>query len=107
MSSQEKLILLTNRTAELFEVARKTILEHLVSRDALRFSPRLEAKTLQSAIALSVISYFKYEGKDVIPIDEQSMMLVVRFYVEEVTIRLIEPLNSNHILFDLRILSGR
>jgi hypothetical protein len=98
-----KPILLTNKAVELIEVARKTILEHLGSRDALRFSPRLEARTLQLAAAFSLISYFRYEGKDAIPIDEQSMRLAIRFYVEEATIRSIEPLNPNHILFDLGI----
>ena len=63
----------------------------------------LETRTLQLASALSLISYFKYEDKDVIPIDEQSMRLALRFYVEEAAIRSKEGFDPAHILFDLGI----
>jgi len=99
----KKPILLTRKTVNLIETTRKTILEHIGYKDTLGFSPRLERRTLQLASALSLISYFKYEGKDVIPMDEQAVRLALRFYVEEASIRSKESFDPAHILFDLGI----
>jgi hypothetical protein len=97
-----KPVLLTNRVVKLIREARNAILEHIGYKDKLDFSPRLETKTLQLAAALSLISYFKYE-KEVIPIDEQSIRLALRFYVEEAAIRSKEGFNPAHVLLDLGI----
>jgi hypothetical protein len=100
---QKKPILLTDRTIRLIADTRRTILEHIGYKDTLGFSPRLETRTLQLASALSLISYFKHEDKDVIPMDEQSVRLALRFYVEEAAIRSREGFDPAHILFDLGI----
>jgi hypothetical protein len=100
---KKKPILLTNRAIELITKARRTILEHIGYKDSLGFSPRLETRTLQLASALSLIGYFKHEGSDKIPIDEQSIRLALRFYVEEAAIRSKESFDPAHILFDLGI----
>jgi len=99
----KKPILLTNRAIELIAATRRTILEHIGYKDSLGFSPRLETRTLQLASALSLISYFKHEESDKIPIDEQAMRLALRFYVEEAAIRSKESFDPAHILFDLGI----
>jgi len=99
----KKPILLTNRAIELIKATRRTILEHIGYKDSLGFSPRLETRTLQLASALSLISYFKHEKSDKIPIDEQAMRLALRFYVEEAAIRSKESFDPAHILFDLGI----
>jgi hypothetical protein len=102
-SFSKKPILLTRRVVEIIRKARETILEHIGYKDTLGFSPRLEMRALQLASAFSLISYFKYEDKDVIPIDEQSIRLALRFYVEEAAIRSKESFDPHHILFDLGV----
>ncbi|RSN78748.1 MAG: hypothetical protein DSO07_00830 [Thermoproteota archaeon] len=99
----KKPVLLTERTIDLITATRKTILEHIGYKDTLSFSPRLEMRTLQLASALSLISYFKHEEKDVLPMDDQAVRLALRFYVEEAAIRSRESFDSAHILFDLGI----
>jgi len=100
---KKKPILLTNRAIELITTTRRTILEHIGYKDSLGFSPRLEMRTLQLASALSLIGYFKHEGSDKIPIDDQAMRLALRFYVEEAAIRSKESFDPAHILFDIGI----
>lgn len=100
---KRKPILLTNKTIDLIVTTRKTILEHIGYKDTLGFSPRLETRTLQLASALSLLSYFKHEDKDVIPMDEHAVRLALRFYVEEAAIRSKESFDPAHILFDLGI----
>jgi len=98
-----KPVMLTNRALDMLKAARRTILEHIGYRDTLGFSPRLESRTLQLASALSLVNYFRYEDKDVIPVDEHALRLAIRFYVEEVSIRSKESFDPAHILFDLGI----
>ncbi|MEM2449020.1 MAG: hypothetical protein QXT14_08760, partial [Candidatus Bathyarchaeia archaeon] len=100
---KKKPILLTNRTIDLIATTRRAILEHIGYKDTLGFSPRLETRTLQLASALSLISYFKHENKDMILMDEQAVRLALRFYVEEASIRSKEGFDPAHILFDLGI----
>jgi hypothetical protein len=37
--------------------------------------------------AISLINYFRYEYKDVIPLDDYSINIALRFYLEEAFIR--------------------
>ncbi len=51
------------------------------------FSPRLEVRAVQLASALALIRYFADESSEGIRVDEQSLKLAIRFYVEEAAVR--------------------
>jgi hypothetical protein len=85
---ERKPILLTNKFINAIEEARQRVLDKVdYQEDVLKFSPRLEIRALQVASAISLINYFRYEYKDVIPLDDHSINIALRFYLEEAYIR--------------------
>ncbi len=96
-----KPILLEERVYNAVERAREAILNSL-SEERLEFSPRLEARAVQLACAMSIPSYFKTTD-EVIRVEDTALKLAVQFYVEEAAIRSKEAFNPKSVLFDLGI----
>jgi hypothetical protein len=85
---ERKPVLLTNKFINAIEEARYRILDQVdYQQDVIKFSPRLETRALQVASALSLVNYFRHEYKDVIPLDDNSINVALKFYLEEAYIR--------------------
>ena len=85
---ERKPILLTTKFIDMISEARQRILDEVDYEDVLKFSPRLETRVLQVAAALSLVNYFRYQYSDVIPLNDHAMNTALRFYFEEIFIRL-------------------
>ncbi len=96
-----KPILLDERVYGEIERAREAILNSL-SEERLEFSPRLEARAVQLACAMSIPSYFKTPN-EVIRVEDAALKLAIQFYVEEAAVRSKEAFNPKSVLFELGI----
>jgi len=82
---KHKPVILTQEAYSRIEETRNAILER-ISGDSVRFSARLEGRTICLAGALALPSYFQAE-KNYIPIGEEALEMAMRFYVEEASVR--------------------
>ena len=96
-----KPVILDEKVFEEVARAREKILDSLGEK-GLDFSPRLEARALQLACAISLIRYFQ-EGGERIEVDPEGLTLAIRFYVEEAAVRSKEEFDPAEVLFDLGI----
>lgn len=96
-----KPVLLDERVYSEIEKAREAILNSL-SEERLEFSPRLEARAVQLACAMSIPSYFKTTD-EVVRVENAALKLAVQFYVEEAAVRSKEAFNPKTVLFELGI----
>jgi len=62
------------------------------------FSPRLEVRAVQLASAMALLRYFADDSSEGIKVDEQSLRLAIRFYVEEAAVRSREIFDPTSVL---------
>ncbi|HDM92399.1 MAG TPA: hypothetical protein ENG69_03280, partial [Candidatus Korarchaeota archaeon] len=62
------------------------------------FSPRLEVRAVQLASAMALLRYFADDSSEGIKVDDQSLRLAIRFYVEEAAVRSREIFDPTSVL---------
>ncbi len=82
--------------------ARDAVLSEIPG-DRPGFSPRLEIRAIQLASALALMRYFAEDSEDPIKIDDGSLKLAIRFYVEEAAVRSREMFDPAQVLSKLAV----
>ncbi|RLF96366.1 hypothetical protein DRN50_01790 [Thermococci archaeon] len=85
-----KPVLLEERVYETMEDLRDKILDEV---DDIRFSPRLESRSIQLACSISLLNYLKYDS--FVEIDKKALNLALRFFLEEIWMRSRESFDLN------------
>ena len=82
--------------------ARDAVLSEIPG-DRPGFSPRLEIRAIQLASALALMRYFAEDSEGPIKIDDGSLKLAIRFYVEEAAVRSREMFDPAQVLSKLAV----
>ncbi len=98
----ERPVMVDERVYEAVSRARDAVLSEIPG-DRPGFSPRLEVRAIQLASAMALMRYFAEESEDPIEIDDGSLKLAIRFYVEEAAVRSREMFDPAQVLSKLAV----
>ncbi|RLG39655.1 MAG: hypothetical protein DRO01_05305, partial [Thermoproteota archaeon] len=98
----ERPVVVDEGVYEAVSKARDAVLSEIPG-DRPGFSPRLEIRAIQLASALALMRYFAEDSEDPIKIDDGSLKLAIRFYVEEAAVRSREMFDPAQVLSKLAV----
>ncbi len=96
----ERPVVVDEGVYEAVSKARDAVLSEIPG-DRPGFSPRLEIRAIQLASALALMRYFAEDSEDPISVDDGSLKLAIRFYVEEAAVRSRELFDPSEVLAKL------
>ena len=91
-----KPVMITSSVFEDIGKARKAILKQIPQR-VVKFSARLEDKTLRFACAASLMDYFS-SNYNFIPVSNEALRYAIKFYIEEASVRSREAFEPEDVL---------
>jgi len=94
-----KPVMITPEALTMIKNAREAILKR-IPREVVRFSARLEDRTIRFACAASLLDYF-HSDFDYIPVSEDAVRYAVQLYVEEASVRSREEFKPAEVLEEL------
>jgi len=91
-----KPVMITPQAYSMIKTAREAILEK-IPHEVVKFSARLEDRTIRFACAASILNYF-HSNLDYIPVSEEALKYAIQLYVEEASVRSHEEFKPEEIL---------